>query len=57
MLVLVDTYTILNIHFTGSDVNDTHRKNIRPKRDAWYQRHKVGAIIIFMTDELEAPTK
>ena len=53
---------ILDVYFTGSDVDDTQRKNIRHKRDAWYQRHKVGAIIIFMTDrcfiiqiEIKAP--
>ena len=34
---------ILDTYFTGSDVIDTQRKNIRYKRDAWYQRHKVGA--------------
>jgi len=62
--LFVDTYLIIYIHFTESDVDDTHGKNVRHKRDAWYQRQKVGTVIIFMTDkcfiietEFEAPCK
>ena len=40
---------ILDTYFTASEIDE--RKNIRHKRDAWYQRHKVGVIIcLFMAD-------
>ena len=42
---------ILDIYFTATDFKDSQTKNMRQKRDAWYQRHKVSTFKIFMTEE------